>query len=93
MIKMLILSHLLVPHQRFDFSESCLTGLALGHPLKKIPPICNSYTSGEMFNSMAVIPLSSLIKEKTVLLLSPLCYSSRHLFFDELSSGVIESVN
>ena len=91
-LKMVILSNLLVLHRRFDFLESYLTAaLAPGLPSrrKNDAPICNSYTLGEMFNSMAVIQLSSLIKEKTLPFSSLL---SRHLF-DELSSGVIESVN
>lgn len=98
-LKTVILSNLLVLHRRFDFLESYLTAvLAPGLPSqgkkkkkKKSngAPICNSYTLGEMFNSMAVIQLSSLIKEKMLPFYS---LHSRHLF-DELSSGVIESVN
>lgn len=95
-LKMVILSNLLVLHRRFDFLESYLTAaLAPGLPSRRKKkkrrnaPICNSYTLGEMFNSIAVIQLSSLIKEKTLPFSSLL---SRHLF-DELSSGVIESVN
>lgn len=43
-----------------------------------------------MFNSVAVIQLSSLIKEKTATILF---LGFPAIFFDELSSGVIEPVN
>lgn len=98
-LKMVILSNLLVLHRRFDFLENLLdSSVSPWAPVcggekrgkkRNDAPICNSYTLGEMFNSLAVIQLSSLIKEKTLAFSSP---PSRHLF-DELSSGVIESVN
>lgn len=103
---MAILSNLLVLHRRFDFSESYLTAaLAPGLPSRrgaverkregekkkkeKMLQFAIHTHWGKMFNAIAVIHLSSLIKEKTLPFSSLL---SRHLF-DELSSGVIESVN
>lgn len=104
MLKMAILSNLLVLPRRFDFSESYLTAvLAPGLPSwkgaverkrerekkEKMLQFAIHTHWGKMFNAIAVIHLSSLIKEKTLPFSSLL---SRHLF-DELSSGVIESVN
>lgn len=83
---MAILSNLLVLHRRFDFSQSYLTAAsAPGLPSRedggkkkrkkeggeRRSNLQFIHIGGKMFNAVAVIHLSSLIKEKTLPILFP----------------------